>query len=171
MAREITGAMPSVRKVRMVNSGTEATLSAIRLARGATGRARIVKMEGCYHGHVDALLVSAGSGGATLGIPGTPGVPQAVAAQTSVVPYNALDDPPGTRPVSPAGRARPTSGAGAAQRGPGGRQCSDRQLLRLDADPRLHRGSRGRFSQCGSMRYRPLSRLFPEDARARILSP
>jgi glutamate-1-semialdehyde 2,1-aminomutase len=88
MARAITEAMPSVKKVRMVNSGTEATLSAIRLARGATGRDLIVKAEGCYHGHVDALLVSAGSGVATLGIPGTPGIPREVAAQTLVVPYN-----------------------------------------------------------------------------------
>jgi glutamate-1-semialdehyde 2,1-aminomutase len=88
MAREITGAVPSVKKVRMVNSGTEATLSAIRVARGATGRDLIVKAEGCYHGHVDALLVSAGSGVATLGIPGTPGIPKEVAAQTLVVSYN-----------------------------------------------------------------------------------
>ena len=88
MARTITAAVPSVKKVRMVNSGTEATLSAIRLARGATGRDLIVKAEGCYHGHVDSLLVSAGSGVATLGIPGTPGIPREVAAQTLVVPYN-----------------------------------------------------------------------------------
>jgi glutamate-1-semialdehyde 2,1-aminomutase len=88
LARLVTEAVPSVRKVRMVNSGTEATLSAIRLARGATGRDLIVKAEGCYHGHVDALLVSAGSGVATLGIPGTPGIPKETAAQTLVVPYN-----------------------------------------------------------------------------------
>jgi len=88
MARLITEAVPSVKKVRMVNSGTEATLSAIRLARGATGRDLIVKAEGCYHGHVDSLLVSAGSGVATLGIPGTPGIPREVAALTLVVPYN-----------------------------------------------------------------------------------
>ena len=88
MAREITRAIPSIKKVRMVNSGTEATLSAIRVARGATGRDLVVKAEGCYHGHVDALLVSAGSGVATLGIPGTPGIPKEVAAQTLVVPYN-----------------------------------------------------------------------------------
>ena len=88
MARLITRAVPSVEKVRMVNSGTEATLSAVRLARGATGRDLIVKAEGCYHGHVDSLLVSAGSGVATLGIPGTPGIPREVAALTLVVPYN-----------------------------------------------------------------------------------
>ena len=84
-------AFPSVRRVRMVNSGTEATMSALRVARAFTGRDRIVKMEGCYHGHVDALLVKAGSGVATLGIPGSPGVPAAVASDTLTVPYNDLD--------------------------------------------------------------------------------
>ena len=88
MAARVVEAVPSVEKVRMVNSGTEATLSAVRLARAVTGRDLIVKAEGCYHGHVDALLVSAGSGLATFGIPGTPGVPQALAAQTLVAPYN-----------------------------------------------------------------------------------
>lgn len=88
LAREVAQAIPSVEKVRMVSSGTEATLSAVRLARGATGRDCIVKAEGCYHGHVDALLVSAGSGVASLSIPGTPGIPREVAAQTLVVPYN-----------------------------------------------------------------------------------
>jgi len=88
LAREVVEAVPSVEKVRMVNSGTEATLSALRLARGATGRDLIVKAEGCYHGHVDGLLISAGSGPATLSIPGTPGIPKEVAAQTLLVPYN-----------------------------------------------------------------------------------
>jgi len=91
LARKVVGRVPSIEKVRMVNSGTEATLSAIRLARAHTGRDRVVKVEGCYHGHVDALLVSAGSGVATLSIPGTPGIPAAVAAQTTVVPFNDLD--------------------------------------------------------------------------------
>ena len=91
LARLVVEMVPGIEKVRMVNSGTEATLSALRLARGVTGRDLVVKMEGCYHGHVDALLVKAGSGVATLGIPGTPGIPAAVAAQTLVVPYNDLD--------------------------------------------------------------------------------
>ncbi len=91
LARLVVEAVPGIEKVRMVNSGTEATLSAIRLARGFTGRDLIVKMDGCYHGHVDALLVQAGSGVATLGIPGTPGVPARVAEQTIVLPYNDLD--------------------------------------------------------------------------------
>jgi glutamate-1-semialdehyde 2,1-aminomutase len=91
LARLVVGAVPGIDKVRMVNSGTEATLSALRLARAFTGRDLVVKMEGCYHGHVDALLVKAGSGVATLGIPGTPGVPSRVAEQTLVIPYNDPD--------------------------------------------------------------------------------
>ena len=91
LARLVVEMVPGIEKVRMVNSGTEATLSALRLARGVTGRDLVVKMEGCYHGHVDALLVKAGSGVATLGIPGTPGIPARVAEQTLVLPYNDLD--------------------------------------------------------------------------------
>jgi len=91
LARLVVDAVPGIEKVRMVNSGTEATLSALRLARAFTGRDRIVKMDGCYHGHVDALLVKAGSGVVTLGLPGTPGIPAAVAAMTLVAPYNDLD--------------------------------------------------------------------------------
>ncbi len=88
MARLICTWVPGVEKVRMVNSGTEATMSAIRLARGFTGRDRIVKFAGCYHGHVDSLLVSAGSGALTHGRPDSAGVPAALAALTTVLPYN-----------------------------------------------------------------------------------
>jgi glutamate-1-semialdehyde 2,1-aminomutase len=88
MAETITGLVPSCEMVRMVNSGTEATLSAIRLARGATGRSRMVKFEGCYHGHGDSFLVKAGSGMLTLGVPTSPGVPKALADLTSTLPFN-----------------------------------------------------------------------------------
>jgi len=90
LAAMVCGLVPSVEKVRMVNSGTEATMSALRLARAATGRDRVVKMVGCYHGHVDSLLIKAGSGVLTLGIPGSPGVPASVAADTIAIPYNDL---------------------------------------------------------------------------------
>jgi len=88
LAEMIIDAVPAVEMVRMVNSGTEATMSAIRLARGATGRDLIVKFEGCYHGHADSLLVEAGSGVATLAIPGSPGIPAAFAERTISLPYN-----------------------------------------------------------------------------------
>jgi len=91
LARLVCGALPSVEKVRMVSSGTEATMSALRLARGVTGRSRILKFEGCYHGHADSLLVGAGSGVATLGIPGSPGVPEAFTELTVQAPYNDLE--------------------------------------------------------------------------------
>ncbi|KAB7623018.1 glutamate-1-semialdehyde 2,1-aminomutase [Alkalilimnicola sp. S0819] len=88
MAEQVKALMPSIELLRMVNSGTEATMSALRLARGYTGRDRIVKFEGCYHGHSDSLLVKAGSGALTLGVPTSPGVPAAMAEQTLTLPYN-----------------------------------------------------------------------------------
>jgi len=88
MAERVLARMPSIERVRMVNSGTEATMSAIRLARGFTGRDRIVKFEGCYHGHSDSLLVKAGSGLLTLGIPNSPGVPESLAQHTINLPFN-----------------------------------------------------------------------------------
>ncbi len=91
LAHLVVEMVPSVEKVRFVNSGTEATMSAVRLARGVTGRKLVVKFEGCYHGHYDSLLVSAGSGVATFGIPGTPGIPEEIASLTLVVPYNNED--------------------------------------------------------------------------------
>ncbi|MDG2168680.1 MAG: glutamate-1-semialdehyde 2,1-aminomutase [Opitutales bacterium] len=91
MAERIVAMVPSVEKVRMVNSGTEATMSAIRLARGYTKRNKIIKFAGCYHGHVDSLLVQAGSGALTLGNPDSAGIPPSFAAETIVLPYNDLE--------------------------------------------------------------------------------
>jgi glutamate-1-semialdehyde 2,1-aminomutase len=90
LARGVVGSVPSVEKLRLVSSGTEATMSAVRLARGFTGRDKVLKFEGCYHGHVDSLLVKAGSGALTLAIPGTPGVPEEDVAHTLVAPFNDL---------------------------------------------------------------------------------
>lgn len=91
MAEKIISLVPSIERVRMVNSGTEATMSAVRLARGHTGRDTVVKFAGCYHGHVDSLLVRAGSGALTLGIPDSPGVPADLARHTINLPYNDAD--------------------------------------------------------------------------------
>jgi glutamate-1-semialdehyde 2,1-aminomutase len=94
LARLLVDALPSVEQVRLVSSGTEATMSALRLARAATGRDRILKFVGCYHGHVDALLVKAGSGALTLGVPDSPGVPRSIADSTVLADFNDID---GTR--------------------------------------------------------------------------
>src|SRR5436853_3246479 len=91
LAEEIRAAVPSIEMVRLVNSGTEATMSAVRLARGFTGRDLTVKFEGCYHGHVDSLLVKAGSGVATLSLPDSVGVPRAFSETTIALPFNDLD--------------------------------------------------------------------------------
>jgi glutamate-1-semialdehyde 2,1-aminomutase len=91
LAKKVCELMPSIELVRMVSSGTEATMSAIRLARGFTGRDKIVKFEGCYHGHSDSLLVKAGSGALTLGVPTSPGVPAALAEHTLTLEYNNVD--------------------------------------------------------------------------------
>jgi glutamate-1-semialdehyde 2,1-aminomutase len=88
LAERIVRLVPSIERVRFVSSGTEATMSALRVARGFTGRRKILKFDGCYHGHADSLLVSAGSGVATLGIPGSPGVPEGTVADTLVAPFN-----------------------------------------------------------------------------------
>ena len=88
MAKKVRDLMPSMERLRMVSSGTEATMSAIRLARGHTGRETIVKFEGCYHGHSDSLLIKAGSGALTLGVPSSPGVPKALAEHTVTLPFN-----------------------------------------------------------------------------------
>jgi len=92
LAEKVCDFMPSVERVRMVSSGTEATMSAIRLARGFTGRDKIVKFEGCYHGHSDSLLVKAGSGALTLGVPSSPGVPAGLADHTITLTYNDADE-------------------------------------------------------------------------------
>jgi len=91
LAEMVIEAVPSVEMVRMVNSGTEATMSAVRLARGATQRDIVIKFDGCYHGHADTLLAAAGSGVATLGIPGSPGVPESIARHTLSLPYNDME--------------------------------------------------------------------------------
>jgi len=91
MAEKVCQLVPSIEKIRMVNSGTEATMSAIRLARGFTGRDNIIKFEGCYHGHSDSLLVKSGSGALTFGVPSSPGVPSSLADHTLTLPFNDLE--------------------------------------------------------------------------------
>lgn len=91
LAERIIGLMPSIERIRMVSSGTEATMSAIRLARGFTGRDKIIKFEGCYHGHSDSLLIKAGSGALTLGVPSSPGVPAGLAEHTVTLEYNNIE--------------------------------------------------------------------------------
>jgi glutamate-1-semialdehyde 2,1-aminomutase len=91
LAEQIVAYVPSIEKVRLVNSGTEATMSAVRLARAYTHRSMIIKFDGCYHGHGDSFLIKAGSGVATLGIPGSPGIPQEIASLTLSLPYNNLE--------------------------------------------------------------------------------
>ena len=91
LAKKICSMVPSIERIRMVSSGTEATMSAIRLARGHTGRDKIVKFEGCYHGHSDSLLIKAGSGALTLGVPSSPGVPGGIAEHTITLEYNDAD--------------------------------------------------------------------------------
>ena len=91
LAKKVNELMPSMERVRMVSSGTEATMSAIRLARGFTGRDKIIKFEGCYHGHSDSLLIKAGSGALTLGVPSSPGVPAGLAEHTITLAFNDID--------------------------------------------------------------------------------
>jgi glutamate-1-semialdehyde 2,1-aminomutase len=91
LAEQITAAIPAAEKIRLVNSGTEAAMTALRIARAATGRPGIIKFDGCYHGHTDSLLVRAGSGAMTLGVPDSAGVPEAIAAQTRIAPYGSLE--------------------------------------------------------------------------------
>ena len=91
MAKSIKSIFPSMEKMRMTSSGTEATMSAIRLARGYTNKDKIIKFEGCYHGHVDSLLVNAGSGAATFGVPSSPGIPKALTKNTVCLKYNDIN--------------------------------------------------------------------------------
>ena len=140
LAEQIAERIPSVEMVRMTSSGTEATMSALRLARAVTGRDIVVKFSGAYHGHVDGLLAEAGSGLATQGIPASPGVPAAAAAATVIVPWN---DPEaaqrGGRPPSPGGDR------GRAGPGQHGRRAAPARLSRASA-----RGRRRRPARCSS---------------------
>ena len=162
LAAEIVDAVPSVEKVRLVSSGTEAAQSAIRLARGFTRRDRILKFAGCYHGHVDALLADAGSGVATLGIPASPGVPTAVTSHTIVCPYNDADAAAAAVARYGEGLARDHRRAGRREHGrrpararvPGGAAGALRRLRRA-ADPRRgdHRLPRRARRRAGALRH------------------
>ena len=109
LAQRVAMLMPSIEKIRFVSSGTEATMSAVRVARAATGRDRIIKFEGCYHGHADQFLVQAGSGALTLGVPTSPGVAAAAAGDTLLARYNDLAVGRRALPTSIAGRSRRSS--------------------------------------------------------------
>ena len=116
LAELVIEAVPSVERVRMVNSGTEATMSAIRLARGHTGRDRVVKFAGCYHGHVDSLLVEAGSGALTHGVPSSPGVPAGCAQDTIALAFNDAEGLAATMEEIGSSESRRLRGLGSQQR-------------------------------------------------------
>ena len=136
LAEAIRDAVPSIEMVRLVNSGTEATMSAIRVARGFTGRDLTVKFEGCYHGHVDSLLVKAGSGMATLGIADTQGVPKAFCDTTIALPFNSVEA------VEQAFRDARRADRGGDRRA-GGRQHGLRAAGRRDTSKRCAKSLRG----------------------------
>ena len=187
MARLICRWVPSVEKVRMVNSGTEATMSCVRLARGATNRKLIVKFEGCYHGHVDSLLVKAGSGALTHGSPDSAGIPQEFADLTIAIPFNDPEMLPQPDEAS-AGRCSPGLGPGRGRPptpAPAG-QClsacypeqSARPHHRLEGEFRIGRGcrvcrlgkrgekERGRGRHGGGEKTRPIHRSRSPDSPA-----
>ncbi len=143
LAERVVACYPAIEKLRFVSSGTEATMSAIRLARAATGRKIIIKFEGCYHGHADGLLVKAGSGVATFGIPGSAGVPEEIAHLTHALPYNDL------AAVEAAFDAHPERDRG-GDPGAGGGQCRLHSARAgLSEGAARHHPSRGRAADCG----------------------
>src|SRR5438094_246506 len=181
MAEAITAAYPSIELVRLVSSGTEAAMSAIRVARGATGRPLLSKFDGCYHGHADSLLVKAGSGGATFSIPDSGGVPAPLAALTLSAPFNDLDalralfrargDEIAAVIVEPVagnmGVVAPLPGFHEGR--PAGGCRAHGQPCRLDAHGVLLRRSRHRLYVGEARRHRALRPLLPRDARARCV--